>query len=175
MIRMQLPHRKPASNRGFSLIEVLVSLVILSVGLLGIAGLQVTGLRSNHSSLLRSQATLFASDMAERMRANNIGFTAGDYDKPAATLDASCESTTGCKPLAMAKNDMYVWSTNLGNTLPSGAGIVCLDSTPMDGASSTAPNCDGTGSSYAIKIWWLDGRSNVSPPPLKRFVVTYQK
>ncbi len=157
--------------RGFTLIEVLISMIILAVGLLGISGLQVTGLRSNASALLRSQATMSASDMADRMRANNIGFTAGNYDQPAATANANCKTTAGCTPAEMASNDMSIWSTNISNTLPSGAGTVCLDSTPIDGASSAAAACDGLGTSYAIKIWWQDNRDSAAA--LKRFVVTY--
>lgn len=160
------------SNRGFTLLEVLISMVVLAVGLLGVSGLQVTGLRSNHSSLMRTQATLYTSDMADRMRANSTGFNAGDYDIPAAVAKADCGTTTGCTPQEMADNDMSVWSAEIGNTLPSGTGMVCIDSTPLDGASGSSPACDGVGSSYAIKIWWQDERGSTTPS-LKRFVVTY--
>ncbi len=163
-------HRAIFSGRGFTLIEVLVSLVILAVGLLGISGMQVTGLRSNHSALKRSQATLFAADMADRIRINNIAFTAGNYNNPTAAITATCQTTTGCTPKQMAENDLSLWNSAIGTTLPSGSGVVCLDSTPIDGASSTAPACDNSGTAYAIKIWWLDNRNAA----LQRFVVTYQ-
>ena len=159
-------------SRGFTLIEVLVAMVVLAVGLLGVSGLQVTGLRSNHSALMRSQATLFASDMADRIRANNVGFTAGDYNLPTAAATAECGTTTGCTPNEMADNDMSLWSADIGITLPSGEGIVCIDSTPDDGVSSATAACDGIGSNYAIKIWWQDNRGS-STPVLQRFVVTY--
>ncbi|MGB5408927.1 MAG: type IV pilus modification protein PilV [Thiogranum sp.] len=158
-------------SRGFTLIEVLVSMIILAVGLLGIAGLQTMGLRNNQSALLRSQATLCAYDMSDRMRTNSQGFYADNYDEPASTAVTNCESTTGCSPSEMATNDMSAWSTVLSNTLPAGAGIVCLDSTPDDGDSNASPACDGTGSTYAIKIWWQDDRGN--PGTLQRFVVSY--
>jgi type IV pilus assembly protein PilV len=160
------------SSRGFTLIEVLIAMVILAVGLLGIAALQAVGLRTNHSALLRSQATLFAYDMADRMRANTQGFAAGNYNNPAATPVSSCETTAGCTPAQMATHDMSVWSTALSQTLPAGAGIVCRDSTPDDGASSTSPACSGSGPTYAIKIWWQDDQNN--PGTLQRFIVTYQ-
>ncbi len=162
-------YKKISGNQGFTLLEVLIATLVLAVGLLGISGLQVTGLRSNASSLMRTQATVLASDIADRIRANNDGFTAGDYNQAVATTYADCESTTGCTPLEMAKNDISVWGTNISRALPAGVGVVCIDSTPVDGASSTAPACDGVGSSYAIKIWWQDNRTAV----LKRFVVTY--
>ena len=156
---------------GFTLLEVLIATVILAVGLLGISGLQVTGMRSNHSALLRSQATLLAYDMSDRMRANTTAVSASDYNEPAATADAACSTTAGCTPAAMAKNDMSVWGANITNSLPTSAGVVCLDSTPDDGADSATPACDGIGTGYAIKIWWQDSR--VSTAPLNRFVVTH--
>lgn len=155
------------------MLEVLIATVILAVGLLGISGLQVTGLRSNHSALMRSQATLLAYDMSDRMRSNAVGVTASNYNQPAATANAACGTTAGCSAAAMAQNDMSVWSTNITNTLPTGAGIVCVDSTPADGVSSAAPACDGVGSGYAIKIWWQDSR--VSTAALKRFAVTHMQ
>ena len=61
---------KMKTHSGFTLIEVLISMLILAVGLLGLAGLQATGLRNNLSAYNRSQATQLAYDMADRMRAN---------------------------------------------------------------------------------------------------------
>ncbi len=160
-------------SKGFTLLEVLIATVILAVGLLGISGLQVTGLRSNNSALMRSQATLLAYDMSDRMRSNAVGVAASNYNQPVVTANANCGTTTGCSAVAMAQNDMSVWSTNITNTLPTGAGIVCVDSTPGDGASSTAPACDDVGSGYAIKIWWQDSRNSAAA--LQRFSVTHMQ
>ncbi len=164
-----------SANRGFTLLEVLVATVILAVGLLGISALQVTGLRSNFSSLVRSQATLSAYDMSDRMRANGEAFLTGVayYDNPVSAANANCLTVTGCDSQEMAENDMFAWNAELANALPSGEGVVCIDSTPLDGAFSASPACDGVGSGYAIKIWWRDSRDNTAP--LKRFVVTYLK
>jgi type IV pilus assembly protein PilV len=65
--------------RGFTLIEAMVALLVLSIGLLGVAGLQLTSLRSNTSSSYRSQATFLAYDIADRMRANRQAAMAGSY------------------------------------------------------------------------------------------------
>jgi len=162
-------HKRFSVNRGFTLLEVMIATLVLAIGLLGIAGLQVTGLQSNTSSLMRTQATLFASDIAERMRVNNGAFSAGDYNLATATVRADCKSTTGCTPAQMAENDVSVWNTKISNALPAGAGIICIDSTPLDGASSVIPACDGNGSVHAIKIWWQDDRTTTP----KRFVVTH--
>ncbi|MEE9358334.1 MAG: type IV pilus modification protein PilV, partial [Sedimenticolaceae bacterium] len=69
-----------SKGRGFSLLEVLISIVVLSVGLLGIAGLQLMSLKMNDSAYCRSQAVVLAEDMLERMRSNRILAISGDYD-----------------------------------------------------------------------------------------------
>src|SRR5215510_11075504 len=69
--RKFMNHSSPRSlQRGLSMIEVLVAIVIISLGLLGMAGLQASGLRTSQSAFYRAQAAQFANDMAERMRAN---------------------------------------------------------------------------------------------------------
>jgi len=100
------------STRGFSLIEALVSLVVLSIGLLGVAGLQLTSLRSNQGAALRSQATFLAYDIIDRMRANSGAALAGAYNIPFGATGA------GGTP---AGNDLIAWKQNLTRTLPVGA------------------------------------------------------
>ncbi len=63
------PSRPQKQQQGFTLIEVLVAVVVLSIGLLGLAGLQTTGLRNNQSAYYASQAAIYANDIFERMRA----------------------------------------------------------------------------------------------------------
>jgi type IV pilus assembly protein PilV len=58
------------NQRGFTLTEVLIAVLVLAVGLLGLAGLQLAGMKSNHSAYLRSQATIVAYDLLDRMRAD---------------------------------------------------------------------------------------------------------
>ena len=111
------PHRAA----GFTLLEVLIAVVVLSIGLLGLAGLQTTGLRNNQDAYARTQATTLANDMADRIRANMAGFNAGNYDNTAA-YTASC-GTSGCSPLQMAQHDTSLWNDAL-DALPSGQGVV---------------------------------------------------
>jgi type IV pilus assembly protein PilV len=166
-------------NAGFTLIEVLIAMVVLAVGLLGLAGLQVTSLRNNQSAYNRSQATQLAYDLADRMRANVAGVAT--YTTGTASAIANCKNITGCSPVEMATNDLYEWNCTvvggcenntppIAATLPGGQGIVCLDSTPIDGTSAAVANCDGTGNTYAIKIWWDDDRSGVAS---QRFVTSF--
>jgi len=161
----QRPQHLYASEGGFTLIEILVTVVILAVGLLGMAGLQLTGMRNNQSTYLRTQAALLANDMGERMRANATGFQNGSYDvideangKNVGEENVDCRTIAGCTDEQMARNDIYEWNKNLSGLLPMGTGVVCIDSTPNDG-SPDAPGCDSVGDVYVFKLWWDDARS----------------
>lgn len=101
---------------GFTLLEVLVSLLILSVGLLGIAGLQLTGLRSNQSAYVRSQATILAYDILDRMRANRAEAQAGGYNITIAATD-DLPSMGGSS--TQAALDLHRWGTDLLAMLPA--------------------------------------------------------
>jgi type IV pilus assembly protein PilV len=134
-------------NRGFTLLEVLIAVVVLSIGLLGIAGLQSFGQKSNHSSYLRSQATALANDMLDRMRANNAGVQGGNYNTVDTTAntytDPGCASAT-CSSSAMAQYDKYDWQQELAAQLPTGNGTVT-------GA--------GGGSVFTVTVMWDDDRN----------------
>jgi len=106
-------------ERGFSLLEVLIAVLVLSIGLLGLAGLYAVGLRSVDSANLRTQATILAEDMLERMRANREAAFAGEYNIP--DLDA-IDSGTG-----VAATDLAEWKRRLGLVFqqPVGSSIDC--------------------------------------------------
>lgn len=161
------------ANAGVGLVEVLVTVLVLSIGLLGVAGLQATGLRQNHDAFLRTQATVLAYDIIDRMRANQLGAQGGNYDNQAGAEQAACMSTSnpGCSPAAMAQNDVFEWNAGISRSLPSGQGVVCIDSTPGDGTPA-APGCDAGGLLYTVKLWWDDDRDGDTDP--KRFVTVFQ-
>jgi type IV pilus assembly protein PilV len=146
---------------GFTLIEVLVSVIILSIGLVGVAGLQAISLKNNQSAFMRSQATALAYDMADRMRSNVLSATTGLYDPTAAATTSGCTSTSGCSEQAMAENDLAEWNAAITTYLPMGQGYVCIDSTPDDGTGFGDPQCDGSGTLLAVKVWWDDDRDGV--------------
>jgi type IV pilus assembly protein PilV len=104
-------------QRGMTLIEALVALLVLSIGLLGVAGLQLQALRSNHGAHLRSQATILAHDIADRMRANRTEALAGAY-----VVDVG-EVPTGT---TLADLDVAAWKDSLAEILPAGDGAVVL-------------------------------------------------
>jgi type IV pilus assembly protein PilV len=99
------------------MVEVLVSIVITSLGLLGYAGLLVKSQQSNLSSYSRSQATMLAHDIVERMRANRAEALGGGYN-------IAIGSNTGS---GMAGTDLADWKANLAQSLPEGDGSVAVD------------------------------------------------
>ena len=103
--------------RGFSLIEVLVSIVVLSIGLLGLASLQISGLRVAQSSFYRAQAAQLATDMADRLRAN-----AGE----ARACELALADATPTSPSTTCQRDLVDWRTRL-RSLPGGNGAVEVD------------------------------------------------
>lgn len=103
---------------GFTLVEVLVALVVMAVGLLGIAGLYVEGLRAGRTAVYRSAAVNLASDMADRIRAN----PAGAYEGAGPGADNACVNGGGdCDPDELAADDWFRWTTDLEERLPVGA------------------------------------------------------
>lgn len=123
-------------NQGFSLIEVLVALLVLSIGLLGLAALQTTSLKYNTDSYFRTQATFSVYDIVDRMRANSTAAAdGGAYDIPTDTAAAtvitnynSCKSsscacdTSSCSSSNMATYDLGKWLERIGATLPGASG-----------------------------------------------------
>lgn len=182
--------RRPMSprERGFSLLEVMIAVLIVSVGLLGLAGLQALALKNNTSASQRTIATQLAYDMTDRMRANFAAVLSGDYvyaiysaTNVAGQTTASCLTTAGCTSTQMAQEDIYEWNQQVCLQLPqstacTAAGpwaVVCIDSTPVDGTPG-APACDGVaGAPYVVKIWWVEDR-NVAGAPLKQWVTSFQ-
>ncbi|MFA6970206.1 MAG: type IV pilus modification protein PilV [Gallionella sp.] len=109
------------SQLGFSMIEILVTLVIIATALLGTAGLQIYALRINQSGQFRTQAVFLASDIAERMEANKQEAINGSYalanTTAASTLSTACYTNT-CNPASLAAYDLNQWGNSIANLLP---------------------------------------------------------
>ena len=105
---------KFGNQRGTTLIEVLVAMLVLSIGLLGVAALQVNALTTNQGAHVRSQASVLAYDIADRMRANRVVALAGGYNTTYAAV------ITG--PVTLAELDLFNWKAALTATLPTGEG-----------------------------------------------------
>lgn len=117
-----------AWQRGVSLIEVMVAVLVFSVGLLGLSGLLAMAARSNDAAYLRTQVTFLAGGMAERMRANLIAVWNGDYDgEAAAGGHASACVATACTPAELARRDKAAWAAQLATAVPDATGDIRCD------------------------------------------------
>jgi len=123
------------AEQGFTLVEVMVTAAVMSIGLLGLAALQSTGLRGNDNAYARSQATILAGEIVDRMRANRTAAqTNGSYDIALATAAPAPGDCTGavCTPTQMATYDVGTWLTSLADALPGGDGaIACGPGNPV--------------------------------------------
>lgn len=151
MQSMNRQQKSPIRSRGFTLLEVLISIIIIAIGLLGMAGLQVTTLRNNNSSSMRTQATFLAEDMADRMRSNMAGVTAGNYATTPSCASTGCTITTGCAPNTLAAYDICEWQNNLdvqniNSGLPLGTGQI---TSLLNGI-------------FQIRVMWDDARTGAT-------------
>jgi len=134
-------------QHGFSLIEVLIALVIMSIGMLGIAGLYVQSLQAGRTSMLRHHAVTLAGDIADRIRANP---TAGVAYAGAGTDNFCVADGVDCTPAEMAANDIRLWNLQAAASLPATTltgGAVLITFTAPDPTTLTPPV-------YQIDIRW---------------------
>ena len=159
------------SQAGLSLIEILVTVVILSIGLLGIAATQTLGLGYSNDSYLRSQATMLANELTERMSLNLVAVDGNNFNINAFDLTGCgtapatiCEGAANCTPPQLATYDLYriACGYNVGsndgvvNIFPNAAlNVACLDS---DGGVDADPCTNGSNHSITIS-WQRAGRN----------------
>ncbi|MEN8131095.1 MAG: type IV pilus modification protein PilV [Pseudomonadota bacterium] len=142
--------------RGFSLIEVLVAVLVLSIGLLGLAGLQKTSISNTHSSYLRSQANYLIYDLIDRMRANRATAKTGSYNIP---FDTAPNGTTNCETAICSAADMAVFDRNQWKCLLGkwNANSVCNTTLSIVGR---LPDGDGeiaqNGDVFSVRVRWID-------------------
>ncbi len=154
--------RQIKSNSGFTLMEVLVALAVLSIGLLGMAGMQLFSLKSSHDAYLRTQATLFAYDMIDKVRANRSQALLGSYDSTLGSIQnapTNCQSAD-CSATDLATFDLTEWKCALGSYAGNTACGGALAMTPI------LPNGDGqvtrNGNVFTVTIRW-NQRNNPTP------------
>jgi type IV pilus assembly protein PilV len=147
---------------GFTLIEGLVTIVVLSIGVLALMNLQLRTLADSRIASMRNVATQLAYNLADQIRSNEAALAAGVYKTNlAAKSIATCFTAVGCSSQEMAQASFQAWLDDTNAALPSGTGTVCIDSTPNDGLP-TAPACDNSGTTYVIKVWWREGQAKVA-------------
>jgi type IV pilus assembly protein PilV len=143
--------RSAPAQRGFSLLEVLVSLMLIAIAMLGQAGMQANALKFSKGASFRMQAVMLGNEIGERMEANKTGATAGSYVIATATSTVSTASTdcatASCDATALAAYDLAQWTTRVAANLPSGTWQITRTVT-------------GNPSTYAIVLTWQDRRSD---------------
>jgi type IV pilus assembly protein PilV len=164
-----------ARQRGFTLTEVLVTLVVFAFGMLGVAGLQLTSMSNMDSAQFRGIASLKAGEMAERIRANPgtpyHGVSGADHQCHTAHYSSRNTTPANCSTTDLAADDLWDWGQELAAHLPAGRGVVCIDSTPEDGTPA-APACDNSGVVMAIKVWWTDKPKSTAVVDPKRLTIS---
>ena len=142
---------------GFTMVEVLVALVVLAIGLLGIAALYLNSLQSGRTAIYRTQAVNLAADLANRIRANRTAQAAyGTLFADAEVEVATCYTTGGCIDTDLASSDLARWKGTVAQLLPNGQGQVVV----------TLPVAAGEPTNYVVTVQWA-GVGEAAP-------VTYQ-
>ena len=137
----------PRRIRGFSLVEVLIALVIMSVGMLGIAGLYVQSMQAGRTSLFRHHAVTIAGDVADRIRANPV---AGAEYAAGAGIDSGCVAQgVDCSEPAMASHDIFLWTQQVQDQLPAGQVVVTYDGVAIP-------------PEYTIDVQWVEAGENLN-------------
>ncbi|HQW58387.1 MAG TPA: type IV pilus modification protein PilV [Gammaproteobacteria bacterium] len=175
-------------SSGYGLLEVLVSLAVISIGALGFARAQVSALQITTDAQLRTSATILLDDMVGRIQANAgeawQGIKSG-YQTGTPALNVNCLSTNGsiCTGNQMAMHDLADWNALIASVFPAtsnAVGIVCLDATPGNPAQACSPPAINPNPViFTIKIFWKSWKNRggatfdqsvvtIVEPPLQR-------
>ena len=146
-------------QRGYSLMEVLIAVVVLAVGLLGIAGLQVLSIKNTQSAYLRSQATLLAYDIIDSIRVNpaaKASYAIGIGVSPTGTYSSCIGTAANCSTAEVAVYDIYQWKCVLGKW----AGAAPCVTGDLASIKGLLPDGDAsvvvTGDDVTVTVQWTD-------------------
>ena len=146
---------------GVGIIEIMVTVMLLSIGFLAAAQMQIQGMRYSQSAYLQSQAYFMISDMMDRMRGNVAGVLEGAYDNKAAAsnaLNPQC-GVNFCNEVNLARQDIYDWSTNLFNLRSTNNFVPLLPGSTANPASAQIiQQANGV---YSIRVAWNEKIGNV--------------
>lgn len=145
---MQSTHTR-RGQRGLTMVESLVALVVLSTGMLGIAGLYVTSLKAERNALSRTHAVYLVNDIIDRIRANaparsaynTASYTGGPQDK------GCVAGTTNCSSAALAEDDLYHWIEEVKTALPN------YKSATVEFTPAASP---GQPDNFRVRLEWVD-------------------
>lgn len=163
---------RKTKQSGFSMIEVLVAIIIISIGVLGLVAMQGRTIQYTQDASQRNVAAMLTRDLMELIRSNRDAVLAAsgelsstsNYYKaltgsfPTAGV-AACRTAAGCTPAQMATDHLFLWTQQVRNSLPIDNNtlatyLICRDSTPESEA------CDNIGSAIKIRTAWLSRNSD---------------
>jgi len=180
-----------AQRAGFTLIEVLISILVLSLGIIGAIKMQMIAIQTTQQSNYFSTAVELATEMADKMRGNDdqmrsssslflkVNFQASQDNIESA---ATCFNVN-CAPEQMAQSEIAEWLQQIRTALPNARALICRDDAPWDGGNQRLTwNCAASGSksSAVIKLGWTEKNEalqteqtgSVIPPPRLAIAVT---
>ena len=149
---------------GFSLIEVLVATVIMAIGILGVAGLQVVSLQQNRSSLLRSEALQIGNDIIDRMRANpDEVYAPVEYTDAPPSTAKDCRANT-CSAIEMSQYDIALWKCMINPNDSAGAAhAICTTLLATFGNPSSLPDGEAeiqvAAGVQTVRVRWVDDKA----------------
>lgn len=161
-------------KNGFTMVEVLVSIFVLSLGVIGVAGMQLNAMRVSQQSSYQTVALQLASEMADKMRSNDaqmkladslnpflaVNYNAATDGAPTAPNKICYSSAADCNAEELAKFDIYELETRIRDVLPGGRITICRDTTPWDTSAGafkwacTASLAAVDNASMVVKIGW---------------------
>lgn len=165
---LRSPHRR-RTQQGFTLVEVLITILILCVGLLGSVGMQAAAMQANTQTRYQVSATALASELAEAMRGNHlvalqtsaaanpylIDFDGGAITAPPEDCQqGECQGNDATARLNAAQWQVSEWVQRAADELPSARIVVCFDSAPFDSSGQSRWACDGSGDVVVAKMAW---------------------
>ena len=151
----------PRWPHGFDLVEILVTIVLFAIGVLGLAGLQLRSLSDSRASAYRTIASQQAYDIADRIAANLAGVAAGYYDNLTATVPSNPQCmSSGCSVADMARTDHYQWLRATAAVLPAGTGTVRCAIGP---APTCVTNTPGSNRIFDVTVAWSERTADVDP------------
>lgn len=155
------PDRAGQRQRGFSMIEVLVTLLIISLALLGTAGLQAYSMRLNKGGQFRTLAVFLVADLAERIEANKPAAILGLYaaaDSSAAPAEDNTCVAGPCDAGTLATFDLASWQRVVAASLPQSSWEVCIDADRNNVCDAAVASSNPI--NYLIRVSWVDRQTD---------------